>query len=562
MKVNVKKIKLTLLTGAVVVIFGIIGVKALLAKGYYTSHDAWHQVVRLHYFDKAIRDGAIPPGFVNGLFFGYGYPLFIFSYHLPWIIALPFTFLGFSVFDSIKAVYFIGFILSGITMFVFLRRRFGNLESFVGSLLYMWAPYHFSNIFVRGSIGEATIFIFIPLLFLAIDSSFKQKSKKIIVLGSFSVAAIILSHAIVSLLVLGSALLYSAILLIFGKKRLVPLKRIFVIYILGFLLSSYYLIPAVYFKQFTQFSARFQTQYQGHFASITELIYSKWGYAFSQPRAFDSMSFQVGIAQWISVFLVFFYLFLKRGKVKYFESNFALIVIFALSIFFILPQSSPLWSYIVKNIFPMDFPWRLLTIVVFSASALSAYLVFYTPNFFKIVISLLLVIICLYTNRNHLRVNKYTDIPLSLYLASERTTNTRDEYMPKWANAHTLEKLNKGGEIEADNDIEILEVEKKINRLSFNYKSDSSIKFTVHLLFFPGWQVFIDNMPVDISFTEAGLITFPGVSGEHFVRVVYSGTTLTQASNLISISTLIILVIFLLKDFKKSKRISFVNQKK
>ena len=70
--------------------------KSLFQPAFFTSHDGVHQVVRLYYYDQAIRDGQIPPRFVSDLLNGYGYPLFNFSYHLPWLIALPFRFAGFS----------------------------------------------------------------------------------------------------------------------------------------------------------------------------------------------------------------------------------------------------------------------------------------------------------------------------------------------------------------------------------------------------------------------------------------------------------------------------------
>ncbi|KKS45471.1 MAG: hypothetical protein UV09_C0037G0003 [Candidatus Gottesmanbacteria bacterium GW2011_GWA2_42_18] len=61
--------------------------KDLYKPGFYTSHDGPHQIVRFYYYDQLLREGQFPPRWVGGLNYGFGYPLFIFSYHLPWVLA-------------------------------------------------------------------------------------------------------------------------------------------------------------------------------------------------------------------------------------------------------------------------------------------------------------------------------------------------------------------------------------------------------------------------------------------------------------------------------------------
>src|SRR3989338_7217622 len=142
--------------------------KHLFLPGFYTSHDGPHQIVRFYYFDRLLKEGQFPPRWVGGLKYGFGYPLFIFSYHLPWYIAEIFRTLDFSVITSVKLTFLAGYILSGMTMYWFLRSLAGTLASFTGTILYLYAPYRFSNIFVRAAIGDATAFIFIPLIFLSV----------------------------------------------------------------------------------------------------------------------------------------------------------------------------------------------------------------------------------------------------------------------------------------------------------------------------------------------------------------------------------------------------------
>ena len=183
-------------------VLSIFTLKDLLKPGYFTSHDGIHQVPRLYYFDQAVRDGQIPPRWAGGLLNGFGYPLFIFSYHMPWIIAEPVYLIGFSIFDSIKITFIIGFLLSGISMFYLQRQLFGRFAALVGTIMYLFAPFRFSNIFVRAAIGDATVFIFPPIVFLALSKI--MNSEKIsmfwICVGAIALSGLLLSHAMVAML--------------------------------------------------------------------------------------------------------------------------------------------------------------------------------------------------------------------------------------------------------------------------------------------------------------------------------------------------------------------------
>ena len=79
----------------------------LFIPGYFTSHDGPHQIVRAYYYQDLIKEGQFPPRYVFGLNYGFGYPLFIFSYHMPWLISEIFNQLGLSIIDSVKMTFLI-----------------------------------------------------------------------------------------------------------------------------------------------------------------------------------------------------------------------------------------------------------------------------------------------------------------------------------------------------------------------------------------------------------------------------------------------------------------------
>lgn len=102
----------------IILIFSLVGIKALFYPGLYSAHDIWHQVARFYHYSKAVSDGQIPPYWIGNLANGYGYPLFFFSYHLPWILGLPFLGLGISIPETLKILFVFSYILSGIFMYL------------------------------------------------------------------------------------------------------------------------------------------------------------------------------------------------------------------------------------------------------------------------------------------------------------------------------------------------------------------------------------------------------------------------------------------------------------
>ena len=75
-------------------------------------------------------------------------------------------------------------------------RRWGNFAGVISAILYMWAPYRFSVIFVRSALGEHVAAVFVPLLFASVSG---RKNKNVnYVLGAVSLAGLFLSHVMMA----------------------------------------------------------------------------------------------------------------------------------------------------------------------------------------------------------------------------------------------------------------------------------------------------------------------------------------------------------------------------
>ncbi len=524
--------------------------KDLFLPGFYTSHDGIHQVVRLYSFDKILHDGQIPPRWVGDLLNGFGYPLFNFSYQLPWFMAEIPLLLGVSIFGSIKLTFLIGFMLSGIAMYLFQRELFGRLAALGGTAIYLLAPYRFSNIFVRAAIGDATTFVFAPFLFLAL---FKlQKAGKIdwrwISLGAASLAALLLSHAMVAFFFFVSLWLYVVFWLIITRKKNFLVSGL-TLSLLGLGLTSYYFLPSLIERNLTRFSEIMKSVYSGvTFLTINKLFYSPWGYGTMDARE-GAMSLQLGLTQWLVFVLAFGTLLFLFWKKRLSPEAIFYFVLFLFSIFIMLSASSFFWDILTKFIF-IDFTWRILAVSVFAVAMLAGFIVsqFKYPRLLVI----FLIIMALYANRNHLRINEILDWPVSFYLKLEKTTNSFDEYTPKWVNRDSVEKRRPKVEF-SEPKAEIAISKNVSNDLEFSLETPKAGIARINTIYYPGWTVAVNNKAVPVDYQSNGLIEFPVGSGANKVVSRFTETPLRLASDMISLLSIGFIGYMLLLKRKKTR---------
>ena len=547
----------TLIAIIILLVIGMWGSRALFKNGFYTSHDGWHQVARLYHFDQLIKVGQIPPRHSFDLLFGNGYPLFIFSYHAPWILAEPLLLAGVSIFDAIKWVFIIVFTMSAVTMFLWQRKLWGDLGGFVAGIFYIWAPYRFSTTLVRAALGEATSFVFIPLLFYSLHRlSTNSKSKFPIIIGAIGLAGFVLSHSMVVFLLGTLVFSYLGFLIYTCGNRIAYIKNIVAMFVLGSLLSAYYVIPAFVYQPITVFKDVQRMFFQQQFLSLKDLLYSSWGYAASFTGV-GQMSLQLGIGQWLSVFIsmnIFIYIFFShRKELLKRQVQLALIFFanFILLAFMTTPYSKGVWEGL-RNYIPIDFPWRLLSILTLLSATLSGFIVGYTSGRIKKITLFVLLFVCFYTTRNYQRVNQYTQVPLSLYIASERTTNTFDEYLPRWARISEVTKENRIP-YETDSSVVITHLQQNAREVSLKALSSGSASFILKNIYFPGMKLFINNRATLFSYKENGYINFKIPPGESEIELKMLQTSPEILGNMLTLLGIILLLIILIRESMKIK---------
>ena len=535
----------------VILLLSIPAIRYLFDYGFFGVSDDLH-IAWLYEMDRAFKMFQIPPRFVPDLSFGFGYPLFNFVYPLPFYFGEIFHLLGFSLVDSVKIVFGLSVPFSMYFMYKFLKEFLPHELSLAGSVLYVYAPYRATEIFVRGTIGEIVAFAIIPVVALSfVKLTSERTSIKWIGVTAISVATLVLSHNIMAYMFIPFALLLLVSRIIFiVKNKKEALFRSFTGILLGLTSSIYFWFPAIYESSLMHYDTVFN--FYDHYPALKQFITPYFGYGASVPGPYDTMSFYFGITG-IAVVVLGMVLFLLKFKKYSREEKIFFgwgVMILLVSIFMMNFRSAFLWRNLPLLPY-FQFPWRFLAMVVFSIPIL---LLGFSKYKFGKILSLAVVVAAIALNFNYFKTSEYLGRGDGYYIeryiplptASEEYRKTGEEYLrlPKG----TSQRPDKNYPRAYTDNPAITEI-KEINALNAVIVTNSEEKFTFNYskYYFPGWFAKIDEEEVEISAGKPyGQITFEIPAGKHTVEVYYQESPmrlLFDAVSLFSLGTVILLIL-------------------
>ena len=116
--------------------------------------------------------------------------------------------------NSIKISYALMFFFSGVSMYACLSRMgYATNAAGIGGALYLSAPYHLIDLYVRNAYAETFSFIWVPLIFLGLWDIFRGDGRRAWVLA-LGFAGVALSHLITAFYSLIFALLFAILMLL------------------------------------------------------------------------------------------------------------------------------------------------------------------------------------------------------------------------------------------------------------------------------------------------------------------------------------------------------------
>jgi len=500
------------------------------------GHDSMGALIRALSMDQYMGHGQYLVRWSPDVNWGYGYPMF--SFYPPFFsfISVLFFQLTHQMPLAINCAAVLFWVLSGVGMFLLAREFWGDEGGVLSALLYVYAPYHIVDLYVRGAFAEFSSFAFFPFLLLAILKISRKLSLKYVLLGIASVFGLSLTHNIMSMLFFPVAIAYM-FYLFFTENKSKWIIAACCVFIIGLMMSSFFWLPAILEKKFLNLNFLISMRYDFHknFISLSELFCP------FNKSSMDGVTLQVGMIHTLLCLITLGFLFkiLKMNKQIWLGYIFFLVV-GAIAIFFTLPYSHLLWEKIGILSY-IQFPWRILTIIVFAMSFLGGAIALLIKGqglrrILLITAGVLVILVFLAFS------------PKPSFIVHEQGIESfvalgEGEYTPKWVMIPPNRRPNTKFEI-IHGKAQLAE-EKNLDPVHYQIKARvfEPALLCFHTFYFPGWLVYVDGRSIQPYINNPfGLILFYLPSGDHDIRVVFGPTPIRTAGVVISWIGVLLLV--------------------
>lgn len=534
----------------VVLVVGLIAGRFLLKPGYYNMHDDL-QMMRQLQMEKCFLDGQIPCRWVPDMGYGFGFPLFNYYPPLPYLIGELFRVVGFSFVDTVKATFFLAFMLSGIGMYFLAAKLWGRLGGIVSATFYIWAPYHALDIYVRGAMNEAWAMVWFPFILLFCYLLVKQGQFVWLVALAVSWFGLLTSHNL--MVFIFSPVFFFWVL--FWLWRTGKWKRIVLVIISGILaagLAAFFILPVALESNLVHLNTLVVGYYEYfvHFTSLNQLLISRfWGYGPSVWGIEDEMSFQIGHLHWIVPLALgsILALIVVKKKFRQIDSAVYLGLFLLITGWFAAFMAHTRSIFIWKAIPPLkfvQFPWRFVVLATFSFS-LQVGVIFQlieqnVRGVFKIFLASALMFGVIFLGIDYFRPEKMgplTDAEKFSGLAWDKLqTAGIFDYLPKTAETAPKAPQKALGLI-IQGEGKITEEEQGTDWARFKAEiASESAQIQLGILQFPEWRVFVDGAEVEtfVGNDQWGRMHIDLDQGRHTVSAKLYDTWPRTAGNIIS----------------------------
>lgn len=547
---------------------------SLIRPGFFPMHDDL-QAFRLYEMDQCFKDFQIPCRWVPDMGYKYGYPQF--NYYPPSVYYLGelFHLVGFQFIDSVKIVFALGFVLSALAMYLFLKSYLSKWAGLVGALIYTYIPYKAVNVYVRGALNEFWTLVFYPLLFWSSLKLIKEGGKRNLAFFALSTFLILVTHNLMTLIflpVLGIWIL----LQIFLEKKYKSLVSIFAGGILGIGLAAFFTLPVFAEKPFAHLETLVggYFDYRQHFVSLSQLFISNfWGYGSSVWGLDDGLSLSLGHIQFLGSVTGLILAIINFKKLK--KLSIAVFILFGLELvvlFMVHQKSSPLWTFFESFLIFIQFPWRFLSVSTFLLGVLTSIGVYMIEKmnfkFLKIEGSKLygavLITACIILYLPFFKPSDWYNITDSDKFSGiswqKQLTISIFDYLPIYAKFPPTREAPENPEtLEGLADFKSSARGSNYKKWTVNVSKPSTLRAPI--FDFPGIGVFIDGEKQNHWNNDCrnqefclGLVTFNASPGDHEILVKLTNTPIRAVGNLITIISFAIILILFFPKFKYFKK--------
>lgn len=476
----------------------------LLLPGFFESDDGEWMIIRFSAFYQALADGQFPVRFLGRLNHGFGYPVANFLYPGFMYFAVPIHLLGLNFVNTIKAVLIFSIAGSAIFSYFWLSKIFDRLSAIIGSLVITYTPYHLFDLYKRGSVGELLAFVWVAFVLWMIE-------KKNILFVSIGIFLLAISHNTMFLLFTPLLFIYSLV------RKTLSFKDASISFILGILMSSFFTIPAIYELQFTNFASTKVSDLSSYFVNLN----------------------LIGISS-VLILILSFIIFKKQLKKDSLFIFFFLVSI--TSVFLAVNLSEPIWNILPSQL--VQFPFRLLSYLIFGIGFLAAFIVFNLKKQ-RLIIAAFIIILLVFSSYNYISPEKRVFRDDSFYFTNEATTTVQDEYMPRWVKEKLKERYKEKVEIiEGSGEVKNL-LYNDSKKVSFDAEADVNSKIRINTIYYPGWESRVNAQKIMIDYSnDNGIMEIDVPRGLSRVEFIFSETPVRLGADILSLLSFGILILY------------------
>ena len=357
------------------VVGSIISIPLLNNKLNVLKDDGIQHIIRINEITECLKNfesTKISNNLCNG--FGYSWDIFYgnFTSIIPGIINI---FVGSGI-NTFKLFLYILLILSGISMYISTYKMFNKHElSIIASVIYMCAPYHLNDMYIRYAVAEFASFIFIPLVFSGLycilnnnNSDNKNRDRKDLLNNKEGYEQKENSNTGICMLILGSSgliithlisttitAIFAFIYLIFNFRKLKDikiLKKILLSILLILMVTSYFWIPLLE----NSINTKYEVYEPNKMSSSESVNYHRVELKDLISNKDNFQIHELGIVT-IAFVLLTIYSIWKMDR----EKRKIVLIFLGFGIISILLTTKLInWEYVPKIFLFIQFPWRML----------------------------------------------------------------------------------------------------------------------------------------------------------------------------------------------------------
>ena len=286
----------------IILIFSLIVSIPLASKDFNIYNDDGIQhIARLMGTYQTITEGEFPPVIMSNFCNQFGYSWNIF--YSPFTAYVPLIFRIFtSSFELVLKLFILLLsFLTGIAMYEFVSRVTKNrYAGILAAVIYMFAPYRLTDMYMRVAISELASFIFLPITFLGMYNIFndEEKSIKKSLILALGAVGLILSQIVIAMYVAILCFIYVLVNIRKLKDKQVW-KMLGINLLLIILLTSFYLLPMLEHMMATDY----EVFREGRMERTSELIRNKVDLVDLVYTKQGNFSFEIGLVTLIGVVL-------------------------------------------------------------------------------------------------------------------------------------------------------------------------------------------------------------------------------------------------------------------